>query len=91
MVLTISSRGDMSVGINPTSYDIDCPFNLEETEQEEIEWFRSKMFEIFKEFDDMVSEAEYDFEIQAQIEVEKYLEEQLDEIEANCRGLNSKP
>lgn len=61
MILTITDCGDDSVGIFPQSWNIDCPFEKEDTE--ELEPFRKTMMDIYAPFADGRIDAYYDFEI----------------------------
>lgn len=61
MKLIITSPGDMTVGIFPETWKIDCPFEMDEG-QETLEGFRSAQLKIYQEFDIDIR-ADYDFEI----------------------------
>ena len=60
--LTIIDNGDSSVGINPVWFEIDCPFNRNEVDEETLEWFRAEQIKIYKEFCEGSCMASYDFE-----------------------------
>lgn len=62
MKLIISSPGDMTVGIFPETWEIDCPFDVD-AEKKTLEWFRSAQVAIYQEFD-LYIRAEYDFEVE---------------------------
>lgn len=60
MKLIISSPGDMTVGIFPETWEIDCPFDMD-AGSEILSQFKSQQEEIYKEFCDD-AKGEYDFE-----------------------------
>ena len=60
MKLIISSPGDMTVGIFPETWTLDCPFDMD-AETEVLDEFKAQQEAIYKEFSDDAS-AEYDFE-----------------------------
>lgn len=79
MKLIIFDKGDESVGLFPTSYEIDCPFNKDDVEQADLDQFKETMVSIYKEYDCQL--AMYDFEIDG--ENAHYLEEFYEEPEEN--------
>jgi hypothetical protein len=60
MKLIISSPGDMTVGIFPETWEIDCPFDMD-CQDVVLDTFKKEMQAIYQIYaDDAV--AEYDFE-----------------------------
>jgi hypothetical protein len=72
--LIVTDLGDLSVGIFVCSWSIEIPIyipdtkNISESEKEDLEFFRSKMIETYKEFANGRIVAEFDFEIMEQAE-----------------------
>jgi len=62
MKLYIFDNGDTSVGILPTSFSIDVPFNRNEVDTETLEWFKGGQLDLYKEFAEGRLIAFYDFE-----------------------------
>lgn len=60
MKLIISSPGDMTVGIFPETWEIDCPFDMDACSKILLK-FKTQQEEIYQEFCDD-ARAEYDFE-----------------------------
>lgn len=60
MKLIIHSPGDMTVGIFPETWTLDCPFDMD-AGAETLEGFKSAQVAIYQEFD-LDIRAEYDFE-----------------------------
>lgn len=52
MKFTVVDLGDPSVGIFSAFYHVEAPFNADDVEPETIEWFRSKLAELYAEFAD---------------------------------------
>lgn len=77
MKLIISSPGDMTVGIFPKTWTLDCPFDMD-AETEVLDEFKAQQEAIYKEFSDDAI-AEYDFEIEARLLMEY-------ESEPDCEG-----
>ena len=67
--LHIHDAGDPSVGIFPTGWEVDVPIYIPNSEElsygdeENLEFFKSKMLEIYKEFAEGRLTAMYDFEL----------------------------
>lgn len=59
--LIIYDKGDTSVGIQPASWEIECPF-IDPEEKDTIEYFRKEMISIFEGFCNGKCQAEYNFE-----------------------------
>lgn len=68
MTLYIYHKGDPSVGINSESFSLDVPF--EKDEIDDLEYFRSSMLNVYKDFFDFKAYAQYDFELKAEAEAE---------------------
>ena len=62
MKLYIFDNGDTSVGIMPTSFSIEVPFNQNEVDSETLEWFKDGQLDLYKEFAEGRLIAFYDFE-----------------------------
>jgi hypothetical protein len=60
MKLTISSRGDDTVGIFSQTWEIECP--IDETDEDERREFKARMIAIYQEFADDACEAQYEDE-----------------------------
>jgi hypothetical protein len=60
MKLIISSPGDMTVGIFPETWEIDCPFDMD-CQDVVLDTFKKEMQAIYQIYADDAS-AEYDFE-----------------------------
>lgn len=65
MKLIIFFKGDQSVGIFPAQYELECPFEKEDTDQTELDFFKKEAIQLYAEFDS-ASGAMYDFEIEEQ-------------------------
>ena len=64
MVLYINSNGDSSVGIFPEQWQVQCPFNKEDLQDEHDEdYFKEKMLTLYQEFVDFKLTARYDYEL----------------------------
>lgn len=65
----IIDKGDPSVGIFETTWEVDSPWNREDIEDEDaiserdLEWFREKVKDLYSEFTQGRVSAIYDFEI----------------------------
>lgn len=64
MKLIITDFGDPSVGIFSATYSVDCPFEVDDTDKESIDFFREAMCITYGEFAQGKLVAEYDFEIE---------------------------
>jgi hypothetical protein len=53
--------GDPSVGIQSQTWVLDCPFHKDE-EKENIEFFRSKIYELYSEFSESRVYVSFSFE-----------------------------
>jgi hypothetical protein len=62
MKLFIFNAGDDSVGLNPIEYSVECPFERNEVEQNDLEYFRELQVNCFSEFLDLKVRGIYDFE-----------------------------
>jgi len=62
MKLHIIDNGDTSVGIFPSSFSIDVPFNKEEVDDETLTWFKEQQLILYSEFAEGKLFAFYDFE-----------------------------
>jgi len=63
MKLFIFNNGDESVGLNPSEYSIECPFEQNEVEQNDLEYFKELQVNCFSEFLDLKVIGIYDFEL----------------------------
>ena len=77
MKLIISSPGDMTVGIFPETWEIDCPFDMDAGSKILLK-FKTQQEEIYQEFCDDAS-GWYDFEAEERQRME-------DEAEPDCEG-----
>jgi len=59
MKLIVTDYGDSSVGISPQSWNVDVPFNKED---ENLEYFRTSILNLYGEFAEGRLSAVYDFE-----------------------------
>lgn len=62
MKLIVTDKGDPSVGIFETSWEIDAPLQSTE-DSESLEFFRSEIIKLYKEFSEGKIIAEYDHEL----------------------------
>lgn len=62
MKLHIIDNGDTSVGIMPTLFFIDVPFDKNDVDDETLEWFRNEQLKLYKEFSEGRLYTFYDFE-----------------------------
>ncbi len=60
--LTVHDLGDGSVGLYPVSWEVECPFNKEDIGPRELEYFRSKIQHLYREYATGRITSEYDFE-----------------------------
>ncbi|KKQ95352.1 MAG: hypothetical protein UT21_C0006G0024 [Candidatus Woesebacteria bacterium GW2011_GWA1_39_11b] len=63
MKLTIIDHGDTSAGLDPQTWEIDCPFNREDVDKDTLEWFRNKINGMYYYFANGKIISLYDFEI----------------------------
>jgi len=63
MKLFIFCNGDESVGLNPFEYSIECPFEQNEVEQNDLDYFKELQVNVFSEFLDLKVRGIYDFEL----------------------------
>jgi hypothetical protein len=77
MNLIVTLHGDESVGIWSAVFIIECPFEKEDIEPEDLEFFRNKIKELYEQYNDMGIRAEYDFEQRREVEEEIELGERL--------------
>lgn len=62
MILHIEDKGDPSVGIWPTSWCVQAPFD-EKMDDENKKWFKERIKEIYYEFSEGKLILEYDYEL----------------------------
>lgn len=74
MILIITDIGDSSVGIQQQDYEIVCPFNFDEVEKADLEYFREEMLNIYRSFSETKVRGLFDFEIKSICEMEDELE-----------------
>lgn len=79
MKLIISSPGDMTVGIFPETWEIDCPFDMDAGSKILLK-FKTQQEEIYQEFCDD-ARGEYDFEAEERQRME-------DEAETPYNGID---
>ena len=79
MKLTVTFIGDHSVGIFDHSFEVECPFEKNDVDSAELEFFRNSIAELYREFGDSKIHVEYDFEQRmAYLEEIKYDERDYD-------------
>lgn len=61
--LIITDAGDFSVGLSAQSWEIECPFSQDWSDEDEFEAFRQAMVNVYEHFCDGRCIAEYDFEL----------------------------
>ena len=64
MKLIVIDKGDPSVGIPATSYEVDCPFE-DDKDRQELEDFKVLVLHLYSVFVVGKIELFYDFELQA--------------------------
>ena len=64
MILTITDEGDPSVGIFSQNWNIECPFNKDDVDQQNLEWFRFTISKAYGPFCEGKLIAMYDFEFE---------------------------
>ena len=64
MKLILFDKGDESVGIFPAQYSVDCPFDKDQMDKEELEFFKTCVLGVYMEYG--CHSAMYDFEIDAE-------------------------
>lgn len=62
MKLYLTDNGDPSVGIFPATYEITCPFERSDVDEETMDDFKREITSIYNEYGDARMKAEYDFE-----------------------------
>jgi len=62
MILHIIYNGDTSVGIFPSSFSIDVPFNNDDVDEETLKWFKDEQIKLYNEFAEGKLYAFYDYE-----------------------------
>lgn len=62
MKLYIREEGDMSVGIFPAVWQVDCPFEVDEQDEATLDWFKSEILKLFLEFQETKISAYYEHE-----------------------------
>tara|TARA_R110000868_G_scaffold12456_7_gene59517 strand:+ start:445 stop:645 length:201 start_codon:yes stop_codon:yes gene_type:complete len=50
MKLYIKDEGDPSVGIFPQTYTVETPFTGGHEDKDDMEWFKSRMLDTYREF-----------------------------------------
>ena len=58
----VSDMGDPSVGIFPQSWTVECPFYRENTDDDELEYFREEIAKLYSEYAEGRLVVIYDFE-----------------------------
>lgn len=64
MKLTIFDKGDESVGLFPTQWEVDCPFDEITAEENDLQFFKERAKDLYSDFAQGKLTAMYDFEIQ---------------------------
>ena len=59
----IRDEGDPSVGIFPVVWEMECPFTKSDMDDEQLEWFREKVAELYGEFAEGHLIVQFDFEM----------------------------
>ena len=62
MKLHIIDNGDMSVGLFPREWVVECPFGLDDTSPEELAAFKAEAKSLYSEYADAHLEAWYENE-----------------------------
>ena len=75
----ITDTGDQSVGISPCYWEVECPFYKNE-EEENKEFFRTSLVNLYKEFSEGRIKVEFDYEI-------KDFEDFISKLEEDCSKL----
>ncbi len=70
MKLYIYHNGDSSVGILGEELEIATPFEKDELEADDLEYFKKSMLDVYKDFSDFKLTAMYDFELEAEAKAE---------------------
>lgn len=65
MYLTITDQGDESVGIFSESWDVPCPFCMEDVDSEDLKIFKASAISLYSQYASGRVVAQYDFEILA--------------------------
>lgn len=60
MKLYVTDQGDRTVGIWEQTWVIECPFNKNDIDEDNLEWFRSEIERLYKEFCDGRIECGYE-------------------------------
>ncbi len=63
MKLFIREAGDMSAGIFPATWQVDCPFEADEQDEETLDWFKEQILSLYREFAGTQMTAYYEHEI----------------------------
>lgn len=75
MRLYVWDQGDPSVGLQGAEYIVNCPFPDDETDKEQLDWFKEEIGKIYKEFCEGRMVLCYDFELK--LETDSFDERQL--------------
>lgn len=63
MTLFVTDHGDPSVGRFPQTWEVICPFERDQVEQDSMEFFKAAILAAYAEFTECATSAEYDFEL----------------------------
>ena len=62
MKLFVTDKGDESVGIFAQTWEVECPFDAGDFDDESVEFFRTEVKRLYSRFVDAPVVAEYDYE-----------------------------
>ena len=62
-ILYVCDKGDYSVGINEIEYAIVCPFNKNDVDDKELDYFRYEIIDLFQQYTDTKIIADYNHEL----------------------------
>jgi len=71
----ITDHGDMSVGMRPQQWEVQCPFYQDEDKEIQND-FREELKKLYQDFSDGRLEVRYGYEIKAEEEMFRQLEEE---------------
>jgi hypothetical protein len=62
-ILYVSDKGDSSVGIYEIEYKIKCPFNKNDVDYKELDYFKDKIMDLYQQYTDTKIIADYNHEL----------------------------
>lgn len=63
MKLFVTETGDSSAGIFSHTWEISCPFEADEMEKPDLDWFKGQILSAYREFAATKMTAIYDYEL----------------------------